>query len=134
MTQQGRIDVTQLEIETIVGAYPREREVLQTIYLDLGLEYDFASPANSDELALAIDYDALTQDLAKLIQAKRFKLLETLTLVAADSFAHPLSIDAGRSHRPQTLCNGKSRARLSDTRQNSLTIIRSSGFRTPDRA
>lgn len=109
MTQQGRIDVTQLEIETIVGAYPREREVLQTIYLDLGLEYDFASPANSDELALAIDYDALTQDLAKLIQAKRFKLLETLTLVAADHLLthYPLTRVAVTVHKPSAMARAE---------------------------
>ncbi|HAB45172.1 MAG TPA: hypothetical protein DCE20_03025, partial [Gammaproteobacteria bacterium] len=105
MTRQGRIDVTQLEIETIIGAYPREREVLQTIYLDLGLEYDFAPPASKDDLTLAIDYDALTRDLAKLIQARRFKLLETLTVVAADHLLthYPLTRVEVTVHKPSAM-------------------------------
>jgi dihydroneopterin aldolase len=114
MTRQGRIDVTQLEIETIIGAYPREREVLQTIYLDLALEYDFAPPASNDDLTLAIDYDALTRDLAKLIKAKRFKLLETLTLVAADYLLsyYPLTRVEVTVHKPSAMARA---ARISAT-------------------
>ena len=114
MTRQGRIDVTQLEIETVLGAYPREREVLQTIYLDLALEYDFAPPACKDDLALAIDYDALTQDLAKLIRTKRFKLLETLTLVAADHLLthYPLTRVEVTVHKPSAMARA---ARISAT-------------------
>ncbi len=109
MTQQGRIDVTQLEIETIIGAYPRERKVLQTIYLDLVLEYDFAPPASQDDLTLAIDYDALTQDLAKLIKAKRFKLLETLTIAAADHLLthYPLTRVKVTVHKPSAMARAR---------------------------
>lgn len=109
MTQPGRITVTQLEIETIIGVYPRERVVLQTIFLDLALDYDFAQPASNDDLTLAIDYDALTQDLSALIKAKRFKLLETLTLVAADHLLthYPLTRVEVTVHKPSAMARAE---------------------------
>ena len=105
MTQNGRITVTQLEIETIIGAYSREREVLQTIYLDLALDYDFAPAARNDDLALAIDYDALTQDLSALIKIKRFKLLETLTIAAAEHLLehYPFTRIEVTVHKPSAM-------------------------------
>lgn len=114
MIQPGRITVAQLEVETIIGAYPRERLVLQTIFLDLALDYDFAPAARQDDLTLAIDYDALTQDLAALIKAKRFKLLETLTLVAAEHLLkhYPLTRVEVTVHKPSAMARA---ARVSAT-------------------
>lgn len=76
----GRITVSRLEIDTIVGAYARERKVLQTIYLDLDIDYDFGPPAASDDLTAAVDYHHLSNQLARYIQDQQFELLETLTV------------------------------------------------------
>ena len=79
----------QLEIECIVGVYEHERAKPQPIALDIELEYDFTSPARSDALGDAIDYDHVATTVTELVQQRGFRLLETM----AEEIAQTLFAD-----------------------------------------
>lgn len=72
-----------LRIDCIVGVYPHEREKPQAVFLDLELSYDFKFAAQSDSIADAVDYDRVASLMTKLIQAKKFQLIEAMAEATA---------------------------------------------------
>lgn len=80
-----RVFIEDLVIDAVIGVYPHER--LQTQRLLLSLDFTYAqldSAANRDELALALDYDVLAQQLTSFVIAQRTQLLEALVARVAD--------------------------------------------------
>jgi len=74
----GTTGLHNLRVDCIVGIYPHEREQMQTVYLDIELDYDFATAAASDAIADAVDYDHVVASVTGLIQSRRFQLIETM--------------------------------------------------------
>lgn len=105
MTRDDHITVTGLEIDTIVGVYPKERETPQTIFIDLKLYYAFEPSALEDDFQKAVDYDRLTEELSTFIQMKQFELLETLSATCCDYLLsnYPISAVAFTVHKPAAL-------------------------------
>jgi 7,8-dihydroneopterin aldolase/epimerase/oxygenase len=79
----GTTGLKDLRVECIVGIYPHERVQLQTVLVDIELDYDFAAPAGSDAIADAVDYDLVASSVTELLQAGRFQLIETMAARAA---------------------------------------------------
>lgn len=79
----GTTGLKDLRVECIVGIHPHERSTVQTVYLDIEIDYDFAVPAASDAIADAIDYDAVVTSVTGLLQASKFQLIETMAEHAA---------------------------------------------------
>ncbi|MGE5152991.1 MAG: dihydroneopterin aldolase [Bdellovibrio bacteriovorus] len=67
-----------LTIETIVGVHEWERHTPRPVVLDLELASDVARGAASDQIADALDYDAITRRLTRFVGESRFELIETL--------------------------------------------------------
>ena len=80
-----------LPVTTILGAYPEERDIPQTILLSLALTGDFSKPAASDNLADALDYHALYLRLTDLLNAAQPRLIEHAARLVAD---HCLTLPA----------------------------------------
>lgn len=74
----GKISVTDLGFETIIGALSFERERPQPVRLSFSLWMDFSPFAESDSLEKTVDYAKLSEDLVKYIQEAHFELVETL--------------------------------------------------------
>ncbi len=74
----GTTGLTELRVDCIVGIYPHEREQIQTVMLDVELDYDFAPAAGSDAITDAVDYDQVVASGTELIQARKFRLIETM--------------------------------------------------------
>jgi dihydroneopterin aldolase len=73
-----------LEIKTVIGVYDWEREIRQTVTLDLKMKADFRKAAVHDEIEHALDYKAVAKRLAAFVEESSFKLMETLGTRIAD--------------------------------------------------
>lgn len=60
------------------GAYDGERDEKQPFEIDLRLETDLRPAEIGDELALAVDYDALHKRVVEVVEQTSFALLERL--------------------------------------------------------
>ncbi len=67
-----------LEIETIIGIYEWERELKQTVILDLEMATDIRKAAASDDIEHTIDYKAVAKRLIGFVENSEFFLVETL--------------------------------------------------------
>jgi dihydroneopterin aldolase len=72
-----RVFIRELRVPTVIGVYGWEREVRQTLLLDLELATAIAGPATDDDLRAALDYDALCRRVREFGAANRFQLIET---------------------------------------------------------
>jgi 7,8-dihydroneopterin aldolase/epimerase/oxygenase len=67
-----------LRVRALVGVFPHERKRTQPLVLDLELGCDASRPAREDDLAEALDYDAVARAVGRWCLETRPRLLETL--------------------------------------------------------
>lgn len=67
-----------LRIETVIGVYDWERDIRQSVLLDIDMAADIRPAAANDDLALAVDYKAVAKRLKQFVGQARFQLVETL--------------------------------------------------------
>ena len=72
------IYITELKIDTLIGIYPWERQIKQTIILDLDMATDIAKAAASDDISDTLDYKSVTKRLIDFVSNSEFLLVETL--------------------------------------------------------
>jgi len=72
-----------LRIETVIGIYDWEREIKQTVVLDLEMATDVARAAASDRIEDALDYKAVAKRLITFVGESRYQLVETLAEACA---------------------------------------------------
>ena len=71
-----KVIVRQLKLETIIGLFPWEREVRETLLVDLDIGADIRQAAATDELINTIDYAEVCDHVAALADKGQFKLIE----------------------------------------------------------
>lgn len=81
--------VSDLEVSCIVGVHPRERHVPQTVRVSFALELDVEAAGRDERMSATIDYGALAGEVSFILQAGRFRLLETACLVVARALLLP---------------------------------------------
>ncbi len=67
-----------LRIETVIGVYDWERELKQTVVLDVDMSADIARAAASDQIDDALDYKSVAKRLIEFVEQSEFQLVETL--------------------------------------------------------
>jgi len=67
-----------LRVSAVIGVYGWERQIRQTLSLDLELAADVAAAAASDDIADAVDYYAVSKRVTAFVEASEFRLIETL--------------------------------------------------------
>lgn len=70
--------IRDLRIDTIIGIYDWEREIRQTIVLDLEMGTDITRAAASDAIEDTLDYKAVSKRLIEFVRESEFQLVETL--------------------------------------------------------
>lgn len=70
--------IRELEIETVIGVYDRERTRRQVVSLDLEMAADVRRAAASDRIDGALDYKAVARRLIDFVGRSEFFLVETL--------------------------------------------------------
>lgn len=67
-----------LRIETIIGIYAWERQIKQTIVLDIEMGTDIRMAAASDAIENTLNYKAVAKRLIDFVGHSEFQLVETL--------------------------------------------------------
>ncbi len=67
-----------LRVDTVIGVYGWERQIRQTLSLDLELGVDVAAAAASDSIADAVDYYAVAKRVTSFVETSEFHLVETV--------------------------------------------------------
>ena len=78
------IFVTDLRVETIVGIWEWERQVPQTVRIDLEMAADIRRAAASDSIEATLDYRAVAKRVAEFVAESRYKLIESMAEGIAD--------------------------------------------------
>lgn len=67
-----------LSIDTVVGVYDWERVISQNLTIDAKISCDIAKAAASDDVAFAINYKTVCEDIERICHQMQAKLLESL--------------------------------------------------------
>ncbi len=70
--------IRELRIDTVIGLHDWERQIRQTIVLNLEMAWDNRPAAADEAIDKALDYDAVSQRLIRFIGDSEFLLIETL--------------------------------------------------------
>ena len=70
--------IRDLRIETIIGIYDWEREVKQTVSLDLDMAHDIRKAGETDDIEYALNYKSIAKRLIAFIEGSEFLLVERM--------------------------------------------------------
>lgn len=70
--------IRDLRVETVIGIFVWEREIRQTVSLDLEMASDIRPAAKSDDIKDALDYKAISKRLIQFIESSDYQLIEAL--------------------------------------------------------
>ncbi len=104
------VQINSLAVRTVIGVHPWERANKQEIIIDISFEYDAAKASKSDNLKDALDYEALTNQVIRLVERSKYRLLEKLAAKVLDVVMVNKEIKQAwvRLDKPQALPQAKS--------------------------
>jgi dihydroneopterin aldolase len=73
-----KVFIEDLRIQTVIGIFDWEREITQTVSLDLEMGFDIRQAAKSDAIADTLDYKAVSKRLIGFVENSEFQLVEAL--------------------------------------------------------
>ena len=73
-----KVFIEDLRVETVIGIFDWEREIRQTVSLDLEMVFDIRKAAESDHIDDTLDYKAVAKSLIEFIGRSEFQLVEAL--------------------------------------------------------
>jgi dihydroneopterin aldolase len=72
------IYLNELKIETIIGIYNWERQIKQTVVLNLEMATNIRQAATTDRIEDTLNYKAVAKRLIEFVSHSDFQLIETL--------------------------------------------------------
>ena len=73
-----KVFINNLEVEAVIGIFQWEREVRQLISVDIEMEFDNKTAAQSDDIKDALNYKLVGKRVTAFIKKSNFQLVETL--------------------------------------------------------
>ena len=73
--------IEDLRIQTVIGIFDWEREITQTVSLDLKMAFDISLAGKSDDIADTLDYKSVSKRLIQFVEDSDFQLVEALSLI-----------------------------------------------------
>jgi dihydroneopterin aldolase len=70
--------IRDLRIDTTIGIYDWERQIRQTVVIDLEMGTDISKAAASDHIDDTLDYKAVAKRLIRFVADAEYQLVETL--------------------------------------------------------
>ncbi len=70
--------IEDLRIETVIGIFDWEREIKQTVSLDMEMAFDIRQAARSDHIDDTLDYKRVAKRLIEFVGQSEYQLVETL--------------------------------------------------------
>ncbi|RZQ57274.1 dihydroneopterin aldolase [Pseudidiomarina tainanensis] len=112
-----KVFIEGLVVDAFIGVYDWEHEQTQPLILDLEMDWDNRKAALSEQLQDALDYDALSQAIIQLIQARPRALIETV----AEEIA---TLVLEKFHAPRVRVKVSKPQAVAAARQTAVEIIR----------
>lgn len=81
-----------LEVRTVIGIYDWEREIRQTVRLDIEMAWDISKAGETDDIADTLDYFTVSQRLIQHVEASEFALVEALIESCANLVLQEFSV------------------------------------------
>ncbi len=78
-----KVLISQLKVETVIGIYEWEKQLHQTLLIDLEMAWDNRQAAMSDDYQHALCYETVSNRLSALITEKPIELIETVAEMCA---------------------------------------------------
>jgi len=73
-----RVFIEDLRIQTVIGVFDWEREITQTVSLNLEMGFDITRAAKTDAINDTLDYKAVSKRLIHFVENSDFQLVEAL--------------------------------------------------------
>ena len=73
-----KVYIEGLTFQTTIGFYAWEKEIKQTLVIDLAMGWNTAQAAENEELAKTLDYAAISEAIVEFANANPVDLIETL--------------------------------------------------------
>ena len=70
--------INDLKIDTIIGIFEWEREVRQTVGIDIAIGCDTRKAAAADDIQYALDYKTVVDLVQQFVENNTFNLIESL--------------------------------------------------------
>lgn len=70
--------IEDLRVQTVIGVFDWEREIRQTVSIDIEMAFDIRKAAASDDIADTLDYKAVSKRLIRFVEESEFQLVEAL--------------------------------------------------------
>jgi dihydroneopterin aldolase len=90
-TKLDKIFLRGLKVDAVIGVWEWERQIRQTIEVDLELATDVARAAESDTIEAALNYKDIAKALIDFVSHSEFQLVESL----AEALARVTVLDFG---------------------------------------
>ena len=91
--QRDIIYLHDLKIETVIGVFDWERQIRQTISIDLDMATDIRKAASSDAIADTLNYKAVAKRLISFVGDSDFQLVETLAERIAEIVINEFNVE-----------------------------------------
>ncbi len=75
---QDIVFIDDLRIQTVIGIFDWEREITQTVGLDLEMAFDIRRAAETDHIEDTLNYKAVAKRLIAFVEGSEFQLVEAL--------------------------------------------------------
>ncbi len=80
-----KVIIRGLNVETVIGVFDWEKQVRQPLVFDLEMDWDISKAAETDDLAYALNYAAVSDRVIEFVQANQYDLLERLLVQLAET-------------------------------------------------
>lgn len=87
-----KIYLTGLKVETIVGIWDWERQIPQTVVIDLEMAADIRRAAASDSIDDTLNYKLVAKQVTALVIEGKFQLVETMAERIAEAIIGEFSV------------------------------------------
>lgn len=84
--------IRDLKIETVIGIYDWEREIRQTVSLDIDMAHDIRRAAATDNIEETLNYKAVAKRMIAFISESEFLLVETMAERCAEIIRSEFSV------------------------------------------
>lgn len=103
------IFLRELHCEAVIGIFDWERQVRQTVLIDLEMSADIRRAAQSDRIEDTLNYKAVAKRVLAFVEASEFQLVETLAERIAQLVMTEFGIDRVRVtlHKPGAIRHSK---------------------------
>ncbi len=82
-----------LKATTTIGVYQHERNIKQTLIIDLEMSFDNRPPGQSDNFSHALDYEAISQRTLSYTESNKHYLIEAVAENLSRILLEEFSID-----------------------------------------